>query len=44
MPTTQASSRTLHVVQQGQFPYTGTAAAAAGTTYTDGVVSTGDTV
>jgi len=42
MPSTQASSRTLSVTQQGQFSYTGTAD--AGTTYPDGRVSTGDTV
>jgi signal peptidase I len=42
MPATQTEPRTLEVTQQGQFSYTGTAA--AGTTYPDGVVSTGDTV
>jgi signal peptidase I len=42
LPSTQASSRTLHVTQQGQFSYSGTAA--AGTTYPHGRVSTGDTV
>jgi signal peptidase I len=42
MPSTQAVSRTLHVTQQGQFSYAGTAE--AGTTYPGGRVSTGDTV
>jgi signal peptidase I len=41
-PSTQASTRTLHVTQQGQFSYTGSAA--AGTTYPDGRITTGDTV
>jgi hypothetical protein len=42
LPSTQASTRTLHVTQQGQFSYRGTAA--AGTTYPDGRITTGDTV
>jgi signal peptidase I len=42
MPSTQAASSTLQVTQQGQFSYTGNAQ--VGTTYPDGVVSTGDTV
>jgi signal peptidase I len=42
LPSTQASTRTLHVTQQGQFSYSGTAA--AGTTYPDGRITTGDTV
>jgi signal peptidase I len=42
IPSTQASSRTLDVIQQGEFSYSGTAE--AGTTYPDGLISTGDTV
>jgi signal peptidase I len=42
MPSTQAASSTAQVTQQGQFTYTGNAQ--IGTTYPDGVVSTGDTV
>jgi hypothetical protein len=42
LPSTQTSTRTLHVTQQGQFSYSGDAA--AGTTYPDGRITTGDTV
>jgi signal peptidase I len=42
MPSTQSASSALQVTQQGDFTYTGTAQ--IGTTYPDGVVSTGDTV
>jgi signal peptidase I len=42
MPSTQTASSTAQVTQQGQFSYTGNAQ--IGTTYPDGVVSTGDTV
>jgi signal peptidase I len=42
LPSTEASTRTLHVTQKGQFSYSGTAA--TGATYPDGRVSTGDTV
>jgi signal peptidase I len=42
LPATQTDVRTLHVLQQGQFSYTGTAV--AGTTYPTGVLATGDTV
>ena len=42
LPTTQTDTRTLQVVQQGRFTYTGQAV--AGTTYPSGVVRTGDTV
>jgi hypothetical protein len=42
LPSTQASTRVLHVTQQGQFSYSGTAA--TGTTYPDGRITTGDTV
>ncbi|HLM05399.1 MAG TPA: signal peptidase I [Blastococcus sp.] len=42
LPSTQTESRSLQVVQQGEFSYRGTAE--AGTTYPDGVVATGDTV
>jgi hypothetical protein len=42
LPSSQTASTTLKVTQQGQFSYTGTAQ--IGTTYPEGVVSTGDTV
>ena len=42
MPSTQTDTRTLQVSQQGQFSYTG--AAETGTTYPNGVISTGDPV
>jgi signal peptidase I len=42
VPSTQTDSSTVEVTQRGQFSYTGTAE--TGTTYPDGVVSTGDTV
>jgi signal peptidase I len=42
MPSTRNESTTLHVTQQGQFSYSGTAE--AGTTYPDGRITTGDTV
>jgi len=42
LPSTETAPRTLHVTQQGQFSYS--AAAAAGTTYPDGRVTTGDTM
>jgi signal peptidase I len=42
MPSTHVSTRSVHVIQQGQFSYTGTAE--PGTTYPDGRVSTGATV
>ncbi|MCW2699250.1 MAG: signal peptidase [Blastococcus sp.] len=42
LPSTQTGTRTLHVTQQGQFSYTGTAM--AGTTYPTGLIETGDTV
>jgi signal peptidase I len=42
LPSTQPATRTVHVTQQGQFSYSGTAE--AGTTYPEGRISTGDTV
>jgi len=42
MPSTQTTSSPAQVTQQGQFSYAGNAQ--IGTTYPDGVVSTGDTV
>lgn len=42
IPSTQTGARTLTVTQQGQFSYTGDAE--TGTTYPDGVISTGDPV
>jgi signal peptidase I len=42
LPSNQSESTTLQVTQRGQFSYSGTAQ--IGTTYPDGVVSTGDTV
>jgi signal peptidase I len=42
VPSTQTDSRTLQVIQQGQFSYTG--AAETGTTYPNGIISTGDPV
>jgi hypothetical protein len=42
LPSTQTDTRTLQVIQQGTFSYTG--AAEPGTTYPNGVISTGDPV
>lgn len=42
VPSTQTDTRTLQVTQRGEFSYAGSAE--PGTTYPDGVVSTGDTV
>lgn len=42
LPSTQTDSRTLQVIQQGRFSYTG--AAVPGTTYPTGVIATRDTV
>ena len=42
LPATQTDARTLQVVQEGQFSYTG--AADPGTTYPTGVITTGETV
>ena len=42
VPTTQTATRTVDVVQQGQFSYTGRAE--PGTTYPSGAITTGDTV
>ena len=42
LPSNESESQTLQVTQQGQFTYTGHAQ--RGTTYPQGVVSTGDTV
>ena len=42
LPSNESEPRTLQVTQQGQFTYTGHAQ--RGTTYPQGVVSTGDTV
>jgi signal peptidase I len=42
VPSTQTDTRTLEVTQRGEFSYSGSAE--PGTTYPDGVVSTGDTV
>jgi hypothetical protein len=42
IPSTQTDSRTLTVTQQGQFSYSGDAE--TGTTYPNGVISTGDPV
>jgi signal peptidase I len=42
LPATQTDTRTLQVIQDGEFTYTGQAA--PGTTYPSGVISTGDTV
>jgi hypothetical protein len=42
VPATQTDTRTLTVTQKGQFSYTG--AAAPGTTYPTGSITTGDTV
>jgi signal peptidase I len=42
LPTTEVETRTLPVIQQGRFAYSGEAV--AGTTYPSGVIETGDTV
>ena len=42
MPSNRSQASTVQVTQQGQFSYSGTAQ--IGTTYPDGVVSTGDTI
>ena len=42
MPSNRSQASTVQVTQQGQFTYGGTAQ--IGTTYPDGVVSTGDTI
>jgi hypothetical protein len=42
LPTTELETRTLQVIQQGRFAYSGEAV--AGTTYPSGVIETGDTV
>jgi signal peptidase I len=42
LPTSAVESRTLQVVQEGRFAYSGQAA--AGATYPTGVIATGDTV
>jgi signal peptidase I len=42
LPTTQTQTRTIEVVQQGEFSYTGRAE--PGTTYPSGAIATGDTV
>jgi signal peptidase I len=42
MPSSTTETRTLQVIQQGQFSYSGSAV--AGATYPSGVIETGDTV
>jgi signal peptidase I len=42
LPATQTDTRTLQVIQEGQFSYSGEAV--PGTTYPSGVIATGDTV